>query len=98
MTLVPKNTNIEQQQTTTLFRRCKMKVKFYTIKQYTGEMDASAEMLEDLRQDKSIVWFEAYHSDGSLFERHDNEFAVPVIKHCPCEKSHIGLVKEHKDD
>ena len=75
-----------------------MEVKFYTIKQYTGEVDAhSAESLEELRQDKSIVWFEAYHADGSLFERFDNEFAVPVIKHCPCEKSHIGLVGEDNE-
>ena len=95
---MPKNTKTELHTNNNFFWRVEMEVKFYTIKQYTGEMDASAEMLEELRQDKSIVWFEAYHSDGSLFERYDNEFAVPVIKHCPCEKSHIGLVKEHKDD
>ena len=75
-------------------------IAFKTIKQYTGTMEFATSDEFDaersvMRMDKSIVSFMAFKPCGELVENRTNEFAVPIEKHCPCEKSHIGTVKSN---
>lgn len=69
-------------------------IKYYTIKQYTGEMRMDnvkrfMEVVDEMMTDKSIVSFEAYYANGSLFKRFVNETARPITKASPVEKGHI---------
>jgi len=80
----------------------KFTIVFKSIKQYTGAMEfATADEFDAersvMRMDKSIVSFKAYTPSGELVENRVNEFAVPIEKHCPCEKSHIGTVENDKE-
>lgn len=69
-------------------------IKYYTIKQYTGEMKVAdvkrfMEIVDEMLTDRSIVSFEAYYANGALFKRFVNETARPVTKASPVEKGHI---------
>lgn len=69
-------------------------IKFYTIKQYEGEMQIDNSkrfmaVVDEMMVDKSIVWFEAYYPNGSLFKRFENEFARPIIKPSPVQRGGI---------
>ena len=77
-------------------------IVFKSIKQYNGTMEFETSDAFDaersvMRIDKSIVSFMAFKPSGELVENRTNEFAVPIEKHCPCEKSHIGTVENDKN-
>jgi len=74
-----------------------MKIHFTTIKQYNGTLtfDSQTAFEEEraaMKVDKSIVTFEAYNRLGVLVEFFENEFAQPITKHCPLEKSWVGTI------
>lgn len=72
-------------------------IKFYTIKQYEGEMKMDnlkrfIEVIDEMMVDKSIVSFEACYPSGALYRRFVNEKAVPITKDCPLEKSWVNTL------
>jgi hypothetical protein len=69
-------------------------IKYYTIKQYTGEMKMDnlkrfIEVIDEMMTDKSIASFEALYPSGALYRRFVNETARPITKASPVEKGHI---------